>query len=82
MKEKDFLTFTDEDGVDRTYELIDECVINGKTYVAISPAEYYVLKKVKSEKKEDTYETIEGDELESVSEIFDARINIVDHDKK
>lgn len=82
MKEKEFLTFTDENGVDRTYELIDECVINGKTYVAISPAEYYILKKVKSEKKEDTYETVEGDELESVSEIFDARINTIDYDKK
>ena len=76
MKEKNFLTLTEDDGTERTYELIDECEINGSTYVAVSPAEYYVLKRVKSDKKEDVFETVEGKELSMVSEVFDSRLNI------
>lgn len=81
-QDKKFLTFTNDDGSETVYELIDECVIDGSTYVAIAPTEYYVLKKVKSDKKEDTYESVEGKELEKVFPIFDARINVIDHDKK
>ena len=81
-KEKNFLTFTNDDGSESVYELIDECQIDGQTYVAIAPTEYYVLKKVASGKKEDTYVPVEGDELDKVCPVFDARINIVDHDKK
>mgnify|MGYP006353378873 FL=1 len=44
-KNKSFLTFTEDDGSQTTYEVIDECVINGATYVAITPTEYYKLKK-------------------------------------
>ena len=50
-KEKNFLTFTNDDGSESVYELIDECVIDGETYVAIAPTEYYVLKKIKSDNK-------------------------------
>ncbi|MBQ4109120.1 MAG: DUF1292 domain-containing protein, partial [Clostridia bacterium] len=53
--DKNFLTFENEDGSESVYELIDECEINGETYVAVAPTEYYVLKKVKSGKKEDIY---------------------------
>ena len=81
-QDKKFLTFTNDDGSETVYELIDECVIDGSTYVAIAPTEYYVLKKVRSDKKEDTYESVEGKELEKVFPIFDARINVIDHDKK
>lgn len=81
-KEKNFLTFTNDDGSESVYELIDECVIDGQTYVAIAPTEYYVLKKVTSTKKEDTYVPVEGQELDKVCPVFDARINVVDHDKK
>ena len=79
---KNFLTFTEDDGSQTTYEVIDECVINGSTYVAITPTEYYVLKKIKSDKKEDIYVPVEGAELNSVLPIIDARINVIDHDKK
>jgi hypothetical protein len=73
--EKKFLTFTDDDGCETVYELIDECVINGSTYVAIAPTEYYVLKKTSSGKREDTYVPVEGAELDKVLPVFDARIN-------
>ncbi|MBO5092557.1 MAG: DUF1292 domain-containing protein [Clostridia bacterium] len=80
MANKNFLTFTNDDGSESVYELIDECVINGESYVAVAPTEYYVLKKIKSDKKEDTYVPVEGKELDKVLPIIDARINIVDHD--
>lgn len=82
MANKNFLTFTNDDGSESIYELIDECVINGESYVAVAPTEYYVLKKIKSDKKEDTYVPVEGKELDKVLPIIDARINIVDHDKE
>ena len=72
---KRFLTFTEDDGSETVYEVIDECVINGSSYVAISPAEYYVLNRVQSGKKEDLYQPVEGKELENALEVFDARIN-------
>ncbi len=81
-KEKNFLTFTNDDGSESVYELIDEVTIDGETYVAIAPTEYYVLKKISSSKKEDTYVPVEGAELDKVCPVFDTRINIVDHDKK
>ena len=80
MANKNFLTFTNDDGSESVYELIDECVINGESYVAVAPTEYYVLKKIKSDKKEDTYVPVEGKELDKVLPIIDARINIIDHD--
>ncbi len=79
---KNFLTFENEDGSESVYELIDECEINGETYVAVAPTEYYVLKKVKSSKKEDVYIPATDKELERVFPVFDARINTFDHDKK
>ena len=38
-KEKNFLTFTNDDGSESVYELIDEVTIDGETYVAIAPNE-------------------------------------------
>lgn len=78
---KKLLTFVNDDGSESVYELLDECEINGSTYVAIAPTEYYVLKKVKSSKNEDIYEPVEDKELQKVFPIFDARINIIDHDE-
>ena len=77
--QKNFLTFTNDDGSESVYELIDECVIDGETYVAIAPTEYYVLKKVTSTKKEDTYIPVEGQELDKVCPVFDARIRSEEH---
>jgi uncharacterized protein YrzB (UPF0473 family) len=82
MNNKRFLTFTEDDGTEVVYEVIDECTINGSSYVAITPTEYYVLKKIKSDKKEDLYQPVEGKELENAVKVFDSRINIVDHDSK
>lgn len=79
---KNFITFTNDDGSETVYELIDQCEIDGCTYVAIAPTEYYVLKKVSSGKKEDTYVPVEGKELDKVFPVFDARINVIDHDRK
>ena len=79
---KNFLTFVNDDGSESVYELIDECEINGEIYVAVAPTEYYVLKKVKSGKKEDVYVPATDKELERAFPIFDARINTFDHDKK
>ena len=82
MGNKRFLTFTEDDGSEVVYEVIDECTINGSDYVAIAPTEYYVLKKVKSDKKEDLYQPVEGKELDMACKIFDAKINVIDHDKE
>lgn len=80
-KDKRFLTFTNDDGSESVYELIDECVINGDSYVAVAPTEFYVLKKIKSDKKEDLYVPVEGTELDKVLPIIDSRINkVIDHD--
>lgn len=78
---KNFLTFINDDGSESVYELIDECKIDGSTYVAIAPTEYYVLKKVGGSQS-DSYVPVEGEELDKVCPIFDARINVIDHDKK
>ncbi|MBO5339194.1 MAG: DUF1292 domain-containing protein [Clostridia bacterium] len=79
-KDKNFLTFQNDDGTESVYEVISECVIDGSTYIAVTPTEYYVLKKVSSSKKEDTYVPVEGKELDKICPIFDAKINIIDHD--
>lgn len=73
--DKKFITLTNDDGTESVYEIIDECTIEGNAYVSVSPAEYYVLKRVKSGKKEDVYVSVEGDELNRVFPIIDERIN-------
>ena len=81
-KNKNFLTFENEDGSESVYEVISECVVDGESYIAVTPTEYYVLKRVKAGKKEHAYIPVEGEELERVCPIFDAKINIIDHDKE
>lgn len=80
--QKNFLTFTNDDGSESVYELLDEIKVDGQTYIAIAPTEYYVLKKVGEGGKETSYVPVEGDELNKVCPVFDARINVIDHDKK
>ena len=82
MAEKEFITLFDEDDTERDYEVIDKCDIDGATYFAVTPAEYYVLKRVKTSKKEDTFVSVEGAELDKVFKIFVKRLNTIDHDKK
>ncbi len=81
-KKKEFITLFDETDTERDYEVIDKCVIDGATYFAIAPTEYYILKRVSSDKKEDTFVSVEGKELEKAFEIFDKRLNVVDHDNE
>ena len=81
-QDKNFLTFENDDGSESVYELVCELNIDGSTYVAVTPTEYYVLKRIKSDKKEDTYVPVEGKELERVCPMFDEKINVIDHDKK
>lgn len=81
-KQKNFLTFTNDDGSESVYELLDEIKVDGSTYIAIAPTEYYVLKKIGEGGKEVSYAPVEGAELDKVCPVFDARINVIDHDKK
>ena len=81
-QQKSFLTFTNDDGSESVYELLDEIKVDGQTYIAIAPTEYYVLKKVGEGNKETSYVPVEGEELNKVCPVFDARINVIDHDKK
>ena len=81
-KDKEFITLFDETDTERDYEVIDKCEIDGSLYIAVTPAEYYVLKRVQSGKKEDTYVGVEGKELEKAFGVFDKRLNTIDHDKE
>ena len=67
MEEVEVYTLTDEEGNESDFEFIGRIELDGNTYVAIAPTEYYVLKKVTSTKKEDTYIPVEGDELDNIS---------------
>ena len=79
-KKKEFITLFDESDTGVDYEVIDKCDINGSTYFAIAPTEYYIIKKISSDKKEDTFVSVEGKELEKAFEVFDRRFNVIDHD--
>ena len=79
-KDKEFITLFDETDTERDYEVIDKCEIDGAMYLAVAPAEYYILKRVSSGKKEDTFVSVEGKELEKALSVFDKRLNTVDHD--
>ena len=83
MSKKNYITLTDENGVDTLYELIDECNVDGNSYVAIVPVatEYYVLKKLNSGKKSDSFVSVEGKELDKVEAVFQSRLSAIDHDE-
>ena len=80
--DKKFYTITDEEThEEKNYEVIDECEIDGPHYFAVVPAEYYILKRVKCGKKEDTVVSVDGAELEKAFKVFDKRLNTIDHDE-
>lgn len=81
MANKEFITLFDETDTERDYEVVDKCEIDGATYFAVTPAEYYILKRVRSDKREDTFVSVEGEELEKAFRVFDKRLNTIDHDK-
>ena len=82
IRDKEFITLTDETDTERDYEVIDKCEIDGALYLAVAPAEYYILKRVQSGKKEDTLVTVEGAELQKAFAVFDKRLNTIDHDEE
>ena len=84
MSKKKYITLTDENGVDALYELIDEVNMDGEAYVAIVPVctEYYVLKKVNPGKKNESFVSVEGKELDKIESIFQARLSAIDHDEE
>ena len=81
-KDKEFITLFDETDTERDYEVIDKCEIDGAMYLAVAPAEYYILKRVSSGKKEDTFVSVEGKELEKAFNVFNKRLNTIDHDNE
>lgn len=83
MAKKNYITLTDENGVDALYEVLDECTVDGGSYMAIVPVvtEYYVLKKVNAGKKNEGFVSVEGDELSKVESVFQARLGTIDYDE-
>ncbi len=83
MAKKNYITLTDENGVDTLYELIDEVSVDGNSYVAIVPVctEYYVLKKVNAGKKNETFVSVEGKELDKIESVFQSRLDAINHDE-
>lgn len=83
MAKKNYITLTDENGVDTLYELIDEVSVDGSSYVAIVPVctEYYVLKKVNAGKKNEAFVSVEGKELDKIEGIFQSRLDAINHDE-
>ncbi|MBQ7907265.1 MAG: DUF1292 domain-containing protein [Clostridia bacterium] len=73
--EKSFITLLNEDGTESVYEILEECTVDGQSYIAVAPTEYYVLKRIKTSKKEDLYAPVEGKELDKVLPVLDKKIN-------
>ena len=75
------IKFTDEDGIEVEFTVIEETKINGKNYLLVAEEENsdeeetiaYILKDVSGEQDaEAIYEVVEDDEeLESLSKIFE-----------
>lgn len=79
---KRYITLTDETGADTLYEILDECSIDGGSYLAIVPVstEYYIIKKVNEGKKNESFVSVEGKELDKVEGVFQSRLSATDHD--
>ncbi|MBQ8738644.1 MAG: DUF1292 domain-containing protein [Clostridia bacterium] len=79
---KRYITLTDENGVDTLYEILDECSVDGGSYLAIVPVstEYYIVKKINEGKKNESFVSVEGKELDKLESVFQARLSAIDHD--
>lgn len=80
---KQYITLTDENGIDTLYEIIDEVSLNNSSYVAVVPVstQYFVLKKENAGKKNEFFVSVEGNELEKVAGVFDKRLDVIDYDE-
>ncbi|MBP5256337.1 MAG: DUF1292 domain-containing protein [Clostridia bacterium] len=79
--DEEIFTLTDEDGVEKQFELIGSTELNGETYLALVPLEdnenneYVILKSDVDEEGDDILVTIDDDdEFNKVAEIFDEEL--------
>ncbi|MBO4414123.1 MAG: DUF1292 domain-containing protein [Clostridia bacterium] len=79
--DEEIFTLTDEDGVEKQFELIGSTELNGETYLALVPLEdnenneYVILKSDVDEDGDDILVTIDDDdEFNKVAEIFDEEL--------
>jgi hypothetical protein len=81
---KKYITLADETGASTLYEILDECTIDGGAYLAIVPVatEYYVVKKINAGKKNESFVSIDGKELEKAEGIFQSRLSAIDYDNE
>lgn len=84
MSKKNYITLTDESGTDTLYEVLDECTVDGSSYIAIVPVstEYYVLKKLNPGKKNESFVSVEGGELDKIEGVFQSRLGAIDYDNE
>ena len=85
--EADILTLTDEDGVEKDYEVIGDMEIDGNNYLALVPAdedgdEFIILKLAVDENGNEMLVTIDDDdEFDKVADAFeDELMEECDHD--
>ena len=85
--EADILTLTDEDGVEKDYEVIGDMEIDGNNYLALVPSdedgdEFIILKLATDEDGNEMLVTIDDDdEFDKVADAFeDELMEECDHD--
>lgn len=85
--EADILTLTDEDGVEKDYEVIGDIELDGNNYLALVPCdedgdEYIILKIAVDEDGNEMLVTIDDDdEFDKVADVFgDEFMEECDHD--
>ena len=78
--ENDIVTLTDEDGVEKNFQIIGDLELDGELYFALVDAEsdadeYIILKRVGDENGEDILVTIDDDdEFDRVADAFDDQL--------
>ncbi len=84
---EDIFTLTDEEGVEKQFQLLGSCEIDGNEYLALVPLdeesdEYVILKRETDESGEDILVTIDDDEeFDRVADLFeDELFDEIDYD--
>ena len=83
----EILILTDEDGVEKNFQIIGDLELDGELYFALVDAEsdsdeYIILKCVEDETGETVLETIEDDdEFDRIADIFDDELSDVFYDE-
>jgi uncharacterized protein YrzB (UPF0473 family) len=78
FESEDIFTLTDEEGVEKQFQLLGSCEVDGSEYLALVPLEdneaeeYVILKREVDENGEDILATIDDDdEFDRIADIFD-----------